>query len=37
MKLSIITSTYNSEKWLHKVLVWFSIQTDKDTEFQYLE
>ena len=32
MKLSIIISTYNSEEWLHKVLLGFSIQTENDFE-----
>lgn len=32
MKLSIIISTYNSEEWLHKVLLGFSIQTESDIE-----
>ena len=32
MKLSIIISTYNSELWLHKVLLGFSIQTEEDFE-----
>ncbi len=32
MKLSVIISTYNSEEWLHKVLLGFSIQTEKDIE-----
>lgn len=32
MKLSIIISTYNSEEWLHKVLLGFAIQTEKDIE-----
>jgi glycosyltransferase involved in cell wall biosynthesis len=32
MKLSIIISTYNSEEWLHKVLLGFSIQTENDIE-----
>ena len=32
MKLSIIISTYNSEKWLHKVLLGYTIQTEKDFE-----
>ena len=32
MKLSIIISTYNSEEWLHKVLLGYSIQTETDFE-----
>lgn len=32
MKLSIIISTYNSEEWLHKVLLGYTIQTEKDFE-----
>ncbi len=32
MKLSIIISTYNSEAWLHKVLLGYTIQTEKDIE-----
>jgi glycosyltransferase involved in cell wall biosynthesis len=32
MKLSIIISTYNSEEWLHKVLLGFTIQTENDFE-----
>lgn len=32
MKLSIIISTYNSEEWLHKVLLGYSIQTESDFE-----
>ena len=32
MKLSIIISTYNSEEWLHKVLLGFTIQTEKEIE-----
>lgn len=32
MKLSVIISTYNSEEWLHKVLLGFSVQTEKDIE-----
>lgn len=32
MKLSIIISTYNSEEWLHKVLLGYSVQTFKDFE-----
>lgn len=32
MKLSIIISTYNSEEWLHKVLLGYSVQTEKDIE-----
>lgn len=32
MKISIVISTYNSEEWLHKVLLGYSIQTEKDFE-----
>lgn len=32
MKLSVIITTYNSEEWLRKVLLGFSIQTEKDFE-----
>lgn len=32
MKLSIIISTYNSEAWLHKVLLGYTIQTEQDFE-----
>ncbi|MCF6132567.1 glycosyltransferase family 2 protein [Flavobacterium wongokense] len=32
MKLSIIISTYNSEEWLHKVLLGYTIQTENDIE-----
>ena len=32
MKLSIIISTYNSEEWLHKVLLGYTIQTTTDFE-----
>lgn len=32
MKLSIIISTYNSEEWLHKVLLGYTIQTETDFE-----
>lgn len=32
MKISVIVSTYNSESWLEKVLVGYSIQTYKDYE-----
>lgn len=32
MKLSIIISTYNSEEWLHKVLLGYAIQSEKDIE-----
>lgn len=32
MKLSVIISTYNSEEWLHKVLLGYTIQTIKDFE-----
>lgn len=32
MKLSIIISTYNSEKWLHNVLLGYSFQTFTDFE-----
>lgn len=32
MKISIIISTYNSEEWLRKVLLGYSIQTEKDFE-----
>lgn len=32
MKLSVIITTYNSEEWLQKVLVGYSIQTEQDFE-----
>lgn len=32
MKLSVIITTYNSEEWLHKVLVGYSVQTVTDFE-----
>ncbi|NMH29227.1 glycosyltransferase family 2 protein [Flavobacterium silvaticum] len=32
MKVSVIISTYNKEEWLRKVLVGFSVQTEKDFE-----
>ena len=32
MKLSVIITTYNSEEWLRKVLIGFSIQTFDDFE-----
>ena len=32
MKLSIIISTYNSEEWLHKVLLGYTIQSENDFE-----
>lgn len=32
MKLSIIISTYNSEEWLSKALLGYSLQTEKDFE-----
>lgn len=32
MKLSVIITTYNSEEWLQKVLVGYSIQTEHDFE-----
>jgi glycosyltransferase involved in cell wall biosynthesis len=32
MKLSVIISTYNSEEWLHKVLLGYTVQTEKDFE-----
>ncbi len=32
MKLSVIISTYNSEEWLRKVLLGYSVQTEKDIE-----
>lgn len=32
MKASVILSTYNSTEWLEKVLVGFSVQTEKDFE-----
>lgn len=32
MKASVIISTYNSEDWLEKVLVGFSVQTEQDFE-----
>ncbi|RXR31847.1 glycosyltransferase [Flavobacterium piscinae] len=32
MKLSVIITTYNSEEWLRKVFIGYSIQTDSDFE-----
>ena len=32
MKLSVIISTYNAEKWLEKVLIGYSVQTFTDFE-----
>ncbi len=32
MKLSVIISTYNSEKWLEKVLTGYSVQSEQDFE-----
>lgn len=32
MKVSIIITTYNSEVWLHKVLLGYSVQTESDFE-----
>ncbi|MBY8963942.1 glycosyltransferase family 2 protein [Flavobacterium sp. D11R37] len=32
MKISVIVSTYNAEKWLEKVLIGYSVQTYKDFE-----
>lgn len=32
MKISVVVSTYNAEKWLEKVLVGYSVQTYKDFE-----
>jgi glycosyltransferase involved in cell wall biosynthesis len=32
MKLSIIISTYNSEEWLHKVLLGYSVQSENNFE-----
>ncbi|MEC5167337.1 glycosyltransferase involved in cell wall biosynthesis [Flavobacterium sp. PL11] len=32
MKASVIISTYNAEAWLEKVLIGFSVQTEKDFE-----
>jgi glycosyltransferase involved in cell wall biosynthesis len=32
LKVSIIISTYNSEEWLQKVLVGYSVQTEQDFE-----
>jgi glycosyltransferase involved in cell wall biosynthesis len=32
MKLSVIITTYNSEEWLQKVLVGYSVQTEQDFE-----
>lgn len=32
MKISVIVSTYNAEKWLEKVLIGYSMQTYKDFE-----
>ena len=30
MKLSVIITTYNSEEWLQKVLLGYSVQTETD-------
>ena len=32
MKLSVIITTYNSEEWLRKVLIGYSVQTETDFE-----
>ena len=32
MKVSVIISTYNSEEWLKKVLLGYSVQTEQDFE-----
>ena len=32
MKLSVIITTYNSEEWLQKVLIGYSVQTELDFE-----
>ena len=32
MKISIIITTYNAEEWLQKVLIGFSVQSEKDIE-----
>ena len=32
MKISVVVSTYNAEKWLEKVLIGYSVQTYKDFE-----
>jgi glycosyltransferase involved in cell wall biosynthesis len=32
MKLSVIITTYNSEEWLQKVLIGYSVQTEQDFE-----
>ena len=32
MKLSVIITTYNSEDWLRKVLIGYSVQTETDFE-----
>ncbi len=32
MKVSVIVSTYNAEEWLEKVLIGYSVQTNKDFE-----
>ncbi len=32
MKLSVIITTYNSEEWLHKVLIGYAMQTETDFE-----
>ena len=32
MKLSVIITTYNSEEWLQKVLVGYSVQTEPNFE-----
>lgn len=32
MKISVIITTYNSEEWLQKVLVGYSVQTEQDFE-----
>ena len=32
MKISVIITTYNAEKWLQKVLLGYSVQTEDDFE-----
>ena len=32
MKLTVIISTYNSEEWLRKVLIGYSVQTEDEEE-----
>jgi glycosyltransferase involved in cell wall biosynthesis len=37
MKLSVIITTYNSEEWLKKVLIGYSVQTELDFEIVIVE